>query len=124
MTETIPDPAFREFMESRFTPERVAASAAFLSHEQCSVTGELFAVGGGRIARVFLGVTEGYMTNEPTPEDTAGHIDEIMDTERFTVPTDRVTEFGSYLGRLGFDAARLSMAALVEDQRRDREQGT
>ncbi len=115
MTDTIPDPTFREFLETRFTPERVAAAGAILTHESCPVTGELFAAGGGRVSRVFLGVTQGYIGDDLTPEDVAAHFDSIMDTSGFTVPPDRMTEFGGYLGRLGFDVAALATTQLVAD---------
>jgi NAD(P)-dependent dehydrogenase (short-subunit alcohol dehydrogenase family) len=113
MTDTIPDETFRKFLERRFTPEQVAAAAAVLAHEDCPVTGELFATGGGRIARVFLGVTDGYVADDPTPEEIAARFPEILDTTGFTVPGDRMTEFGSYLGRVGFDVAALSATRLV-----------
>ncbi|GMU79390.1 MAG: putative short-chain dehydrogenase/reductase [Acidimicrobiia bacterium] len=117
MTDTIPDDRFREFLETRFTPERVAAAAALLAHERCPVTGELFATGGGRIARVFLGVTQGYVSDEITPEDVAAHFDEIMATGGFTVPADRMAEFAGYLGRVGFDPAALASTRLVDGDR-------
>ena len=103
MTDTIPDPAFHAFMESRFTPERVAATVILLAHESFPRTGELFLSGAGRMARVFLGVTAGYITEEPAPEDFLAHLDEIMDTDGFFVPADRASEFASYLPRLGFN---------------------
>lgn len=115
MTETIPDPTFREFLERRFTPQRVANAGAILTHERCPVTGEMFAAGGGRIARVFLGVTEGFVDEDPTPEDIAARLGEIMDPSGFTVPGDRITEFAGYLGRLGFDVAALASTQLVAD---------
>lgn len=115
MTDTIPDEAFRTFMHERFTPERVAAAAAVLAHESCPVTGECFAAGGGRIARVFLGVTRGYVGDDPTPEDFADHLLDATDVAGFTVPPDRVSEFASYLGDLGFDPERLRSTRLVED---------
>jgi NAD(P)-dependent dehydrogenase (short-subunit alcohol dehydrogenase family) len=118
MTDTIPDDGFREFLERRFTPGRVAATAAALVHEGCAVSGELFATGGGRVARVFLGVTEGYVADDPTPEDVAAHLGEIMDPGRFTVPADRMSEFAGYLGRLGFDLGALATTQLVADQPR------
>jgi hypothetical protein len=41
--------------DSSAPPAREAAAAvAWLCHEDCSITGETFAVGGGRIARVVL----------------------------------------------------------------------
>jgi NAD(P)-dependent dehydrogenase (short-subunit alcohol dehydrogenase family) len=35
-------------------PSDAAAAVAWLCHEQCTITGEAFTVGGGRIARVVL----------------------------------------------------------------------
>jgi NAD(P)-dependent dehydrogenase (short-subunit alcohol dehydrogenase family) len=104
MTSSIPDVGFRNFMESRFTPGRVAAGLLLLAHERFEVTGECFLVGGGRMARLFLGVTEGYITDGPSPEDYLEHLDQIMSTEGFQVPANRLAEFESYLPRLGFGA--------------------
>jgi NAD(P)-dependent dehydrogenase (short-subunit alcohol dehydrogenase family) len=105
MTDSIPDPAFHAFMESRFTPDRVAATVALLAHESFPYSGELFLSGAGRMARLFLGVTQGYIAEAPTPEDFAAHLDEIMDTDGYFVPADRGSEFASYLPRLGFEFA-------------------
>jgi NAD(P)-dependent dehydrogenase (short-subunit alcohol dehydrogenase family) len=105
MTDTIPDPAFHAFMESQFTAERVAATVVLLAHESFPRSGELFLSGAGRMARVFLGVTAGYISEEPTPEDFLAHLDDIMDTDGFFIPVDRASEFASYLPHLGFDFA-------------------
>ena len=66
------------------------------------VSGECFLVGGGRIARAFLGVTAGYISDDPTPEDFAAHLEGVLDTTGMFVPVDRASEFNSYLGDLGF----------------------
>ena len=71
MTAGVPDPAFRDFMERTFTPERVAALTVLLASDDIEVSGECFLVGGGRIARAFLGVTAGYISDDPTPEEAA-----------------------------------------------------
>jgi NAD(P)-dependent dehydrogenase (short-subunit alcohol dehydrogenase family) len=104
MTSSIPASPFRDFMESRFTPERVAAAVLLLAHQSFPHTGECFLVGGGRMARLFLGVTEGYVAEEPTPEDFRDQLKTIMSTDGFGVPASRVEEFQSYLPRLGFGA--------------------
>jgi NAD(P)-dependent dehydrogenase (short-subunit alcohol dehydrogenase family) len=104
MTAGIPDEAFRAFMERTFGPERVASFVVLLACDDAPVTGECFLVGGGRVARAFLGVTGGYISEDPSPEDFAGHLDEVMDTAGMFVPVDRASEFNSYLGALGFDA--------------------
>jgi hypothetical protein len=109
MTNTIPPGAFHDFMESRFTPERVAAAVLLLAHESFPYSGECFLAGGGRMARMFLGVTEGYVGDDPAPEDFRDQLKEIMATDGFIVPANRIAEFESYLPRLGFgtDLGRL-----------------
>jgi NAD(P)-dependent dehydrogenase (short-subunit alcohol dehydrogenase family) len=104
MTATVPDPAFRDFMERTFGPERVAALVVALAAEDLTVSGECFLVGGGRIARAFLGVTSGYISADPSPEEFAEHLDGVLDTDGMFVPVDRASEFNSYLGDLGFGA--------------------
>ena len=103
MTAGIPDPDFRAFMESTFGPERVAALTVLLASDEVPVNGECFLVGGGRIA-AFIGVTAGYISRDPSPEDFAAHLDDVMATTEMFVPTDRASEFNSYLGDLGFGA--------------------
>jgi NAD(P)-dependent dehydrogenase (short-subunit alcohol dehydrogenase family) len=119
MTDSIPDPAFREFMETRFTPERIAGFVAVLAHETCGHSGEVFLVGGGRISRVLLGVTAGIVADEGTPEEFALRLDEAMRLDGVIYPRDRLEEFQSYLGRLGFGSGSLDMGGLVrkEDSR-------
>ena len=102
MTDSIPDESFRSFMESRFRPERVAPVVVLLAHESTNVTGECFLVGGGRMARLFLGVTEGVIADEPDAEFFADSLDQIMNTAGFSVPPDRPAEFASYMPKLGF----------------------
>ena len=116
MTDSIPDPGFRAFMASKFTPERVAAVVALLAHESFPHSGELFLSGAGRLSRLFLGVTPGYFGQDPTAEEFAAHLDEVMATEGFSVPADRAAEFASYLPQLGFEfRADTKMIADSED---------
>jgi NAD(P)-dependent dehydrogenase (short-subunit alcohol dehydrogenase family) len=116
MTSSIPPSPFRDFMESQFTPERVAAAVLLLAHRSFPHTGECFLVGGGRMARLFLGVTEGYVAEEPTPEDFRDQLKAIMSTDGFGVPASRVEEFQSYLPRLGFGADLGRLVAPVAGQ--------
>jgi NAD(P)-dependent dehydrogenase (short-subunit alcohol dehydrogenase family) len=109
MTETIPDPQFRSFMAGRFQPDRIAAFVAFLAHDSCPVSGEAFLVGGGRASRLLLGVTTGVVLDDPTPESFQRDFDDVMNTDDVTYPKDRLAEFQSYLGRLGFGGDGLDM---------------
>jgi hypothetical protein len=71
------------------TPDLVAPMVAFLAHEDCPVTGEIYAAGGGRFARLFLAITEGYVDADgATIEDVADHWATINDETAYTVPAD------------------------------------
>jgi hypothetical protein len=76
--------------------------AAYLAHESCPVTGEIYAAGGGRFARIFLASTEGYVHQGATPtvEDVAGHWDAINDVNSFTIPADLMAWSAAFLAHL------------------------
>lgn len=72
-------------------PELVAPMAAFLAHEACQATGEIYISGGGRFARMFIGVTEGYVPisiGPTTVEDLAANWETINDESGYYVPSD------------------------------------
>ena len=62
-------------MATTMAPELVAPMVAFLAHEDCPVTGEIYSAGAGRFARIFLAQAEGYVdtTGAPTVDDVAAH---------------------------------------------------
>ncbi|MBM4496206.1 SDR family oxidoreductase [Rhodococcus hoagii] len=55
---------FGEFLQAHFPPEAVAAFAAYLLHADTTLTGEVFAVGGGLVSRVVQAETPGALTDE------------------------------------------------------------
>jgi NAD(P)-dependent dehydrogenase (short-subunit alcohol dehydrogenase family) len=69
----------------RFEPALVSPVVVFLAHDDCPVSGNIYSVGGGRVARFFVGVTPGYVNRELTPEDVRDHLDEIEDREGYFV---------------------------------------
>ena len=79
----------------------VAPVAAWLVHEDCPVSGEVFSAVGGRVARFFVGLTEGYYNPELTPEDVRDHFGEIRDPSRgYTIPgsaSDELASLAKYL---------------------------
>jgi NAD(P)-dependent dehydrogenase (short-subunit alcohol dehydrogenase family) len=81
----------------RLDPGLVSPLVAFLAHEDCDVSGEIFSVGGGRVARIFIGESPGYYSPELTPEDVRDHWDEIRDTEGFAIPMNLGEETALYL---------------------------
>ena len=70
-------------------PDLVAPMVGFLAHEDCPVSGEIYAAGGGRFARVLLAVTDGYVHGEGASiEDVAARWEAVNDETGYTVPTD------------------------------------
>ena len=75
-------------------PELVAPLVAYLCHEDCPVSGEIYAAGGGRFSRIFIATTEGYVHADapsPTPEDVAANWAAINDETGYSVPADLPT---------------------------------
>jgi NAD(P)-dependent dehydrogenase (short-subunit alcohol dehydrogenase family) len=70
----------------RLKPDLVSPVVAWLCHEDCPVTGQVFQVGGGRVARVFVAETKGYWNTAMTPEDVVANFDTITDETDFIVP--------------------------------------
>ena len=90
--------AFREALaglSERRVPGAVTPLALYLASDQCEVTGATFSALGGRFARVFLGVTEGWLCPDVqslTPEDIGSRIEQISGSERWSEPAAMIDE--------------------------------
>lgn len=62
-------------------PEMVAAAVGWLSHESCSITGEMLVSAAGRVARAYVAETRGVYRPEWNIEDIAAQLDEIRNTD-------------------------------------------
>jgi NAD(P)-dependent dehydrogenase (short-subunit alcohol dehydrogenase family) len=83
--------ASEDTLDPQMSPDLVAPMVAFLAHETCPVSGEIYAAGGGRFARIFIAATRGYVhagTEAPTIEDIARHWATINDETGYDVPAD------------------------------------
>jgi NAD(P)-dependent dehydrogenase (short-subunit alcohol dehydrogenase family) len=79
-------------------PELVAPMAAFLAHEACSVSGEVYLAGAGRFARIFVAATPGYLPEGPaTIDDVAAHWSTINDESGYYVPASLMDWAGRYM---------------------------
>lgn len=90
-------------MAAQMAPELVAPMAAFLAHEACPVTGEIYAAGAGRFSRVFLATTPGYVHRgpaAPTVDDVAAHFAAINDEAGYQVPADLESWSTAFLAHL------------------------
>ncbi|MFF3669157.1 SDR family oxidoreductase [Microtetraspora malaysiensis] len=83
MTETL----LPAELEAKFTPERISPLVAYLAHESCETSGEVFSVGGGRVARVFVAEGPGWRDDAITPEAVRDNWEAVMAEEPYLRPT-------------------------------------
>ncbi|MEK9210875.1 SDR family NAD(P)-dependent oxidoreductase [Sphingomonas sp. 2378] len=77
------------------TPESVAAMAVYLASDACTTSQNMYSVLGGKFARIFVGLTQGWHqpgSDAPTSEDILAHLAEIDDLGRFDVPRSGLEE--------------------------------
>ncbi|OSC24250.1 short-chain dehydrogenase [Mycobacterium vulneris] len=70
----------------KLDPALVAPVAAFLTHRDCPVSGEIYTVGAGHVSRFFIGRTKGFYRPGLSIEDVRDHLAEIRDETGYTVP--------------------------------------
>ena len=76
-------------MAAALDPNFVTPLVAYLVSEQCQLTHEIFDVGGGRYARIFIGLGKGWTARKgqiPSPEEIAANLPAIRNTEGHTIP--------------------------------------
>ena len=80
-------------------PDLVAPMVAFLAHEDCPVSGEIYTAGAGRFARLFVASTPGWVqtTDRPTVEEVAEHWAAINDESGYFVPVDLMDWSATFL---------------------------
>ena len=107
VTETIGDDerllAESEFLQA-IDPQLVVPLAVFLASRTCQFTHHNFSAGAGRYARVFVGLSEGWLAEPggtPTPDDIAAHLAEVSAAEPYTVPMSIFDEVAGICSRLG-----------------------
>ncbi len=84
LTETLLGP-----LAEALDPNFVTPLVAYLVSEQCQLTHEIFDVGGGRYARIFVGLGKGWTARKgqvPSPEEIAANLPAIRTTEGHTIP--------------------------------------
>ncbi|MDP1818483.1 MAG: SDR family oxidoreductase [Acidimicrobiales bacterium] len=81
-------------MSDKLDPRLVSPLVAFLAHEDCPVSGQAFSVGGGRVAQIFIGVTQGIFDAELSVETVRDRWEELCDQTGYVVPTSATDELG------------------------------
>jgi NAD(P)-dependent dehydrogenase (short-subunit alcohol dehydrogenase family) len=70
-------------------PDLVTPLVLYLVSQECPLTHEVFSVGGGRYARVFIGLAPGWFAGKgmkPSVEQVRDHMDVIRNTDGFIIP--------------------------------------
>jgi NAD(P)-dependent dehydrogenase (short-subunit alcohol dehydrogenase family) len=83
MTEDILGP-----LADKLGPEYITPVVTYLAHEECEVSGEIFTVGGGHVARVFIGVAPGYTDADLSAESVRDNLATIRDESGYEVPAN------------------------------------
>jgi NAD(P)-dependent dehydrogenase (short-subunit alcohol dehydrogenase family) len=76
-------------MADKLSPDCVTPLSIYLVSEASNLTHEIFDVGGGRYARVFIGMTPGWAKGPGVPatvEEIAANIDTIRNPEGYVIP--------------------------------------
>jgi NAD(P)-dependent dehydrogenase (short-subunit alcohol dehydrogenase family) len=81
----------------KLDPALVSPLVTYLAHESCEPSGRVFSVGGGRVAEVFLGETQGWASPTLSPEDVRDHWSTITDREGYAVPANLAEETALFL---------------------------
>lgn len=96
----------RHYIEG-MKPDFVAAMACYMASRWCDSSQNMYSVLGGKYARIFVGLTEGWYTpgaEAPSCEDIHAHIAEIDDRARYDVPLSGLDEMDTVIAarrRLG-----------------------
>lgn len=88
MVHGMEDEDLRKHMEELMPPHLVAPMAVWLAHDKCNFSGQIFDVGAGRVARVFIAESPGYCDRKLSPESIGVHINEICNEENYLVFKD------------------------------------
>ena len=79
-------------------PECVTPLVTFLASESCDLTHEAFSVGGGRFARIFVGLAPGWVAGKGakvSAEEVLAHLDEIRNEKGYIVPKSIADEMAA-----------------------------
>ncbi|HEX4979672.1 MAG TPA: SDR family oxidoreductase [Acidimicrobiales bacterium] len=89
MTEELMGPA-----AEKLDPALVTPVVAYLVHEDCPVSGQVFSAAGGRVSQIFIGATQGYYKADLTAEDVRDAWATITDRTGFVEPSNATEEMG------------------------------
>lgn len=105
MTDRFEPSAYADWFFKTMEPEKVAPAVAWLASEECDVHGEIFAIGGGRVARITIAENEGAIGSGASIEEMRDLIPRVMGDQRFFFPRDLAERSGKVAALFGFDGS-------------------
>jgi NAD(P)-dependent dehydrogenase (short-subunit alcohol dehydrogenase family) len=87
-----PDHSARDWFQAA-TPEAIAEAVAWLVHEDCSASGEMFGVYGAHVVRHVIGSNRGYLDPDLSAETVRAHWNEVMALDDLRFSPDIEHEF-------------------------------
>ena len=81
-------------LSDQLDPDHIAPLVVYLCSDQCSLTSEIISAGGGRFARIFIGLTSGWYSGGDicSVEAISEKMGLIMNTENFLIPKTGLEE--------------------------------
>lgn len=76
------------------SPEQVSPIVAYLCHEDCPVSGEIYSAAAGRVGRIFIAACVGYFDKELSVEKIRDNFEQIRNEEGYQVPNNATEEMG------------------------------
>lgn len=78
-----------------FEPDQVTPMVVYLCSEANEYTHQVFSVGGGRYARIFIGTNKGWFAGQnavPSAEDLAANMETVRDISEYEIPMNNNDE--------------------------------
>ncbi len=100
--ETVDDEHVRAWLQQNTPASAIATGVAWLSHENCTATGEIFEVSGAWIARVLVGEGPGFLTDLDvfTPEAIDANVSQVFATDGLLAHANVGAMGGAMMARL------------------------
>lgn len=105
MTERLPASAYADWFSQTMQVDKVSPAVAFLLSEDLSASGEMFHVGGGRIARMRLAEGDGVIVSGGTIEAVRAALPAVLEDDGVFYPKDLNARALTVARRLGFQGA-------------------
>lgn len=115
MTERMPASDNADWLFATMDPANVAFGAAYLLSDECTVYGEMFSVGGGRVARIRLGETSGVMGPGESIEEMRDAFTTVMTQDDHIYPKDQQERVSIVHPKMGYPGELREDAYAVKD---------